>query len=713
MKKALITGVTGQDGSYLAELLLERGYEVHGMMRRSSTFNTARIEHLYANKNFDTHYGELTGSSSMWMLLDELNPDEIYNMGAMSHVKVSFDTPAYTIETNTVGYLMLLEWVRKNPKTKIYQASSSEMFGQPNVSPPFTLDTPMQPQSPYGVSKLASYHLTKAYASGYNVYATTGILFNHETLTYNTPLIFRQNDEIDILPIGDIATLKSGVVFNLGIEKYQDGVPSNKIEVWDRDGWTKISFVSGYPHTEQKQPRIINARNMVYAATGNHVCFMADGTEKKTKDIIVGDKVLNISYPDNRKTGILSLEEAEFLGMLVGDGNLHGNTPRFTNKDINIKNRFVELWNKIARNTSHRFVDSYSGFNGGKIGQVECHGEYIRNYDIYTNEISPFGHKTKKIPKSILNSDINTMEAFLVGYNACDGLKKNKSRYRFKNFKTNSATLAAGLLFLISKVTNQKYNITVEESWDHGRQQFYYSINLLSDNASPSQKYNTVTSLLENMTSIRQIHRQTGISRKFIQKVKNGYKPNCTHHLELPNNEVKKIIDIPDYSGWFFDLATESGTFHAGIGNGLVHNSPRRGENFVSRKITIGLSKILAGVETELVLGNLDAKRDWGYSRDYMEAIHLIMQQPKPDVYIVATGEMHSVREFVEEAFSYVGLDWTKYVRSDNKYFRPNEVPVLQGDASKIKALGWEPKTKFHELVRMMVDSDMKKYGTK
>lgn len=316
-KRAFITGVTGQDGSYLAELLLSKGYEVHGLQRRASTFNTGRIEHLYSNSCFQTHYGDLEDTTSLYRLLDTIRPDEIYNLGAMSHVKVSFEVPEYTIATNTLGYLSLLEWVRNHsPSTRIYQASSSEMFGQPAVEPPFNEHTPMMPQSPYGVSKLASYHLTRNYASGYGIYATTGILFNHE--------------------------------------------------------------------------------------------------------------------------------------------------------------------------------------------------------------------------------------------------------------------------------------------------------------------------------------------------------------------------------------------------------SQRRGENFVTRKITLGVGKILRGEETKLYLGNLDAKRDWGHSKDYVEAIYTIMQQPKPDVYVVATGETHTVKEFVDEAFKCVNLNWEEYVIVDDKFKRPNEVPVLLGDASKIRSIGWEPKIKFKELVKMMVDNDIK-----
>ena len=181
MKKAIIAGCTGQDGSYLSELLLDEGYEVHGIMRRSASFSEGRIEHLYKNPNFFNHYGDLTDAAALYRVLDEIKPDYIYNLGAMSHVRISFDVPEYTIQANTIGVLHLLEYVRKNPHIRFYQASSSEMFGRPGVNPPFNENTPMIPQSPYGVAKLAAYHLTQQYRDGYGLFATTGILFNHES----------------------------------------------------------------------------------------------------------------------------------------------------------------------------------------------------------------------------------------------------------------------------------------------------------------------------------------------------------------------------------------------------------------------------------------------------------------------------------------------------------------------------------------------------
>jgi len=186
MKRALVTGITGQDGSYLAELLLEKGYEVHGVMRRSSSFNTERIDHLYQdpheeNRRLILHYGDLNDASSLNHILRTVDPDEIYNLGAQSHVKVSFDTPEYTGEVTGLGATRLLEGVRElHIRPKIYQASSSEMFGKA-AEVPQRESTPFYPRSPYGVAKLYAYWMTVNYREAYGLYAVNGILFNHES----------------------------------------------------------------------------------------------------------------------------------------------------------------------------------------------------------------------------------------------------------------------------------------------------------------------------------------------------------------------------------------------------------------------------------------------------------------------------------------------------------------------------------------------------
>ncbi|CAG7599988.1 GDP-mannose 4,6-dehydratase [Rhodococcus opacus] len=185
MKRALIIGITGQDGSYLAELLLGKGYEVHGLIRRSSTFNTSRIEHLYVDPHdpeakLFLHYGDLSDGARLVTLLSQIQPDEVYNLGAQSHVRVSFDEPEHTGNTTGVGSIRLLEAVRlAGVECKYYQASSSEMFGA--TPPPQNEETPFYPRSPYGAAKVYAYWVTKNYREAYGIFAVNGILFNHES----------------------------------------------------------------------------------------------------------------------------------------------------------------------------------------------------------------------------------------------------------------------------------------------------------------------------------------------------------------------------------------------------------------------------------------------------------------------------------------------------------------------------------------------------
>jgi len=223
-KRALITGVTGQDGSYLAELLLEKGYEVHGIKRRSSSLNTARVDHIYQDPQTDDarfilHYGDLTDSSNLTRIMSEVQPDEVYNLGAQSHVAVSFDTPEYTAEVDALGTLRLLEAIRflkLENKTRFYQASTSELYGQVRQVPQTEL-TPFHPRSPYAVAKLFAYWTCVNYREAYGIHASNGILFNHESPrrgeTFVTRKITRGLSHIalglqDCLYLGNIDALR-------------------------------------------------------------------------------------------------------------------------------------------------------------------------------------------------------------------------------------------------------------------------------------------------------------------------------------------------------------------------------------------------------------------------------------------------------------------------------------------------------------------------
>jgi GDPmannose 4,6-dehydratase len=268
----------------------------------------------------------------------------------------------------------------------------------------------------------------------------------------------------------------------------------------------------------------------------------------------------------------------------------------------------------------------------------------------------------KRVPSIVLNSDREARQAFLHGYYAGDGLKRGKGM----SVKTNSAVLALGLCWLY-QLEGQPASVYAERR----SSATYYQLNL----ASP---------------------------------VRVGARGQ---HLRAPAAEVRRVLPAaPEEDEWVFDLETSSGRFCAGVGRLILHNSPRRGLEFVTRKISDGVARIKLGLTDELVLGNLDAERDWGFAGHYVDAMWRMLQQDGPSDYIVATGETHSIREFAEVAFAHAGLDPERHVKTDPEFLRPAEVDHLVGDASKAKReLDWNPRHSFSDLVEMMVDADLER----
>jgi len=567
------------------------------------------------------------------------------------------------------------------------------------------------------------------------MFTANGVLFNHETIAEFMPIIFKEGKSgyINIKPINEVVkyhTRNDNSLIDTSIQEYQEGTLDRDLYVWDKNDWTKVTFASGYPTSackNPKNPRYINSRSACYMATDTHDIIMEDGSEKNVKDIKIGDKVSLTTHPKLNTHSNITTDEAKLLGFMVADGNHNSKYQhvRFTNTTDEYITEVSQLWKSFGGNI--RISKSQGGFKNSRndITQVNLNdnSDFFRKYQIYTED------RHKRIPTEILNASPEIMNAFLTSYNKGDGLKSGyKVNYTFKNFKTNSATLAAGLLFIIQKTTGQEFNITLDESYKWGDQRIYYSLNLLKTSDSAVTKYHKVNSLLSTGISQRQINRDTGISRTFIRKVSNGYIPPKYHHKRKCNNEVKKIIDMNEYNGWYYDLETESGTFHCGVGFGHVHNSPRRGESFVTRKITLAMARMHLGLQDTLYLGNLNAKRDWGHAKDYVECMWKILQHDTPDDFVIATGEMHTVRDFVEAAYDVIngstirwegeGVDEKGYdlngdciVAVDPEYFRPAEVEQLLGDPTKAKTLlNWNPtQTTFKELVADMVMSDLDK----
>lgn len=329
-KVALITGITGQDGRYLAELLLSKGYIVHGIKRRSSLFNTNRIDHLYKDRHesndFFLHFGDLTDSSNLIRIIQEVQPDEIYNLGAQSHVKVSFETPEYTANSDAMGPLRILEAIRilkLENKTKFYQASTSEMFGMVQEIPQ-TEKTPFYPRSPYGVAKLYAHWITKNYRESYNMFACSGILFNHESPVRGETFVTRKITR-------SVAKIKNGLESKL----YLGNLDA------ERDWGHAKDYVEGmWLMLQQNTPddyvlatnRKISVRRFVelsFNEIGINITWIGTGVDEKGIDSKTGDTLVEIDPTYFRPTEVDLL-----LGDYTKAKNNLGWEPKYTVEEL-------------------------------------------------------------------------------------------------------------------------------------------------------------------------------------------------------------------------------------------------------------------------------------------------------------------------------------------------------------------------------------------
>ena len=679
MKRALITGITGQDGTYLAEYLLSLGYEVWGLIRGQANPKRERLRDLIPELSLID--GDVMDQASLIRAVDGIKPDEVYNLAAISFVPYSWQQPDQVTEVNAKGALRVLEAVRtaggagdarRGGPARFYQASSSEMFGLAPTAPQNEA-TPFHPRSPYGVSKVFGHYITMNYRESYGIKASSGILFNHECVTAETPVFIRRDGLIDVLPIEDVVPHRTdpGSASRYTTEPR----PEDRFEVWDAHGWATVTCLTATWNGFQKKPtktvHRIAARGAMLQATADHVVFAGEGEavqEIPAGQLQIGDSLALISLPPPTDAIAVTQDEAWLLGLLAAEGYISQDGQAYaTNQDPALLDEIAACWRRICGGNSSRYL-ARSGFeNGRPVTQLRLTG--AGTYARYLAESLYTRSGDKRVPKRILNAGPEARLAFLRGFNAGDGLKSTPCTYEFQGFKTSSAALAAGLYWLTLTTLKQRAIICVEER----RGRLYYQLNLNSPN----------------------VLGQKG------------------QHLRRPLAQVVKAEPI-DYRGWLFDLATTTGTFHAGIGQGWIHNSPRRGIEFVTRKVTNTVARIKLGLERELSLGNLDARRDWGFAGDYVRAMHLMLQQDEPSDFVIGTGESRSVRELVETAFTLVGLPWEDYVRSDAALERPAEVYHLLADASRARAiLGWTPQVTFRQLIERMIASDLEQERTK
>jgi GDPmannose 4,6-dehydratase len=654
MRTALITGITGQDGSYLAEFLLEQGYRVVGMQRRTSTETVGRIAHLM-NK-IELVQGDLLDMLSLIELMKHYQPDEVYNLAAQSFVPTSWQQPVLTGEFTGLGVTRVLEAIRLiKPDTRFYQASSSEMFGKVQEVPQRET-TSFYPRSPYGVSKVYGHWITVNYRESYDLFACSGILFNHECLSESTPLIIRQNGMVNVVTPNELVPLRRKGPSQQTFEPIG-------LEVWDGVDWTVIRAITA-THRRTTEPDhrllLVQTRGGVAEVTAHHNMIDAEGCTYPARDINPGDHLaIAVDFPDSPSWTVVTKEMATFLGLLSAEGYISPEgRGQFTNNDVALHEYVAELWSRLFQGTTTRW-DGVSGWNHDRtVGQSYLNG--AREVGRWLREQLYNDAGMKRVPPLILNAAVDVQASYLAGYYAGDGLKRGNG----ESIKTNSALLAQGICWLYAK-QGRVSTVYAEQRGEN----VYFQLNVSAAN----------------------IAGQKG------------------QHLRKPASEVRRIVEVAAPSDWIFDLETATGRLAAGVGRLVVHNSPRRGIEFVTRKVTHGVARIKLGLDNELRLGNLDAQRDWGFAGDYVQAMWRMLQQSAPDDYVVATGRTHSVQRLCELAFEAAGLNWENYVEVDPRFIRPAEVDLLVGDSSKARAvLGWEPNVSFEEMIAHMVESDIR-----
>jgi len=439
-------------------------------------------------------------------------------------------------------------------------------------------------------------------------------------------------------------------------------VPGDGLEVWDGTQFVECSARTAYWH--EGDSMVVHGRGGIVECTPDHVVFMADGAERASQTIEEGERILLSEQPTPTLLTTLTEDEAWLLGILTAEGyaSPQGKV-RVTCHDDAVLAEAAACWERVSAGTSRKHEGVASAISERKTPAVDLTGN--RDYGRLLRAELYDDQKHKRVPKRILNASPALQQTYLRAYNLGDGLRAGHGTDEFKSFRTTSDPLAAGLVYLARTALGRRVSVYRQPGALGGGDS--YLINLSSG----------------------------------------GSHGNKGTQLRKPQDEVRRV-DRQAHRGWMCDLATETERFAAGVGLVVVHNSPRRGLEFVTRKISHGVARIKLGMDTGLALGNLESQRDWGFAGDYVEAMWLMLQQDEPEDFVIGTGETHSVREFCELAFSHVGLDYQEFVTLDERFVRPAEVDLLVADPTKANTqLGWKPKVELAELVAMMVDADL------
>ncbi len=707
-KKALITGITGQDGSYLAELLLAKGYEVHGIIRRASTFNTSRIDHLYQDPHINgtrmfLHHGDLTDSGNIERLINHIKPDEIYHLAAQSHVRVSFDMPEYTVNTNALGTLRILEAIRNSKlPIKFYQASCHD-------------------------------EITR-------VVTTKGIKrYNEIKMDDLVYTINEKTNEIELKPIKRII-----------IEDYK----GEMIQFDNRR--VDLMVTPNHRMLLQKGNKLFYKeadciKNLLPYKANSDIFLPSPVWKGKHKERIVFSEHINLEemHYNNFKNLVRKMDMKDYLyllGIYIGDGytapkrkkerylpakeyiKIKDEKGRFTKKEGKKEKIIYESNNiyfalpekdkarlkviKILKKYSidYKLDSSWIRFSSYPIARMfKESGENVYN---------------KQIPSWVMELSSDLLERLFEGLIDSDGSRRKIENER-QTYTTVSQKLSEDFIILclkigrIAKITffpAKKVYFKKDKRFIDSKES--YRINIAYKKTRKIYKGNISQKNYQGKIWCLEVKD----NHNFLIE-RNGFIAFSGNSSEMfgaanpPQDENTPFYPRSPYACAKVFAYHITRLYRDAYGmfvcNGILmnHESPRRGETFVTRKITRAIARIKAGLDKKIYLGNLDAKRDWGYTPEYIEAMHLMLQQEKSDDFVFATGNSYSVKDFLKEAFQYSGLgDWQNYVEIDPYYLRPTEVENLRGNFSKAKEqIGWTPKILFTDLVKIMIDADFRK----
>lgn len=649
-KRALITGITGQDGSFLAELLLAKGYEVYGIIRRSSSFNTDRIDHLYQDPHEEGTrlrlvYGDLNDSSSLNTILRQLQPDEIYNLGAQSHVRVSFDVPEYTAEVTGLGTVRILEAIREaGIRPKFYQASSSELFGKA-IETPQTEQTPFYPRSPYGCAKAYAYHITVNYRESYNLFACNGILFNHESNRRGETFVSRK-------------ITRAATRIKLGLQ--------SKLFLGNLDARRDWGYAKDY---------CINKDVPILTITGWKFC----------NEVEEGEEIINFDPLRNRlsRDRVMRKFELETNGdkiVLEGRGVYLNVTPNhriyYQNKQVTSKGGwsewkvataeefYLQLSDKVDRTKYDYRLPHFQDYDaedflGVRDEQLSLMGALLAEGCLHHNEAG------RGIRVSISQSTIASERTFAKIESTIRALELECREKRRNDGVVEWSFNAGSSKEILSWFDTNSIHIMPRYFYNLSRRQCEIVFNALMDCDGHwgSMVYVSKRSLLA--ADFQTIAHLAGYRTSRVRTRLDGV------------YEVQVIVPRKKYT--YIQNVSKQNDGHKEVWCVQTNNG----------------TLITRDNDCISISGNC-------------EAMYLMLQADEPDDYVIATGETHSVREFLDEAFGLLDLDWPEYVENDPRYYRPAEVDILLGDATKARrVLGWEPKVNFKQLVRLMVEHDL------